>query len=1630
MIVDADVFPASFGQERLWFFHQLDPDLPLYQVLAPVPLPFPITPAQVAEAVRRLVRRHETLRTALDTRDGTLLQVVRDEVPVSVTHHDLRGLPAPEQRPRARALITADAVIPFRLDEAPLWRAQLIEYGDDGRWLQFTLHHAIVDGRSVAVLITELTELCRAVVEDREPRLPDLPIQYGDFAAWQRDQLSGGGLDAQLAYWAERLGDLPAPLELPADRARPAKKTYAGGELVFDVPVDTVDALNRLARGERATPFMVALAAYGTLLSRLSGQSDILVGTPIDRRGLPELTNLIGMLVNTVVFRLDLSGTPTFRELVRRIRQLVFDALDNGDVPFDRLVELYQRDRDPSRSPLYQAGFNMIEIPEPSLSNGTAKFDILLDLAVVAEERLIGRIEYSSDLFDHASAEVFAARLLRLLAGGLAAPDTPIDALSIMDDDERDRVLAAGRSVVTGPAPGGLITDRFDAVVAAHPDTVAVRDADGRHLTYADLDARANRLAHRLVELGVRVDSRVALCCATDADLVVAALGVLKAGGCYLPLDPDYPPDRLAFFLRDTAAVAVVAHRRLTGRLPADGPPVVAVDEPLPGPDSPPAGRATPSSLAYALFTSGSTGTPKAVAVEHRNVLAYLDGLAAVIDQRPGDGYAMLQPLTFDFCVTMFYGALLSGGTLHLAPRDLAADAGFVAQLVREAPVDHLKITPSHLAALRAAVSDPAELMPRRTLLLGGESSRWSWFADLRATPGPAVVVNHYGPTETTVGVLALPGDRTPRRSTVTTPIGWPLAHAVTYVLDDRRQPVPDGVVGELWVGGPQVTRGYLGRADLTAERFVPDPFSGRRDDRMYRTGDRVRRLPDGAVEFLGRVDDQVKVRGYRIEVNEVRLALATHPHVDDCAVVVRGEQLVGYVVPDRRAAVDLAAVRAHLAGRLPEFMVPTTFVVLDELPLTPHGKLDRRRLPEPGGTAQREPETLDTPQTATEETVAALFGRLLDRENVGRTDSFFALGGHSLLATQLVSRLRATFDRPIALRAVFERPTVADLARAIEETARKGSRRLPQISPVPRDPAPVASYGQTRLWFLDQLEQAGQLYNTNLRLRLTGPIDAVALRRALTGIVDRHEVLRTRLVRDGGRVVQVVVDTDLPFAELELSDVDGPDRDGRLADALAAHGDRGFDLAAEPPLRALFVRLAPELHELLVTIHHAATDAWSAGILVRELRALYAAFRDGSPDSPLPPLPVQYADFAVWQRELVESRLRATQLAYWRRQLDGAPSRLPLPTDRPAPARRTYEGGHVPLELPVGVADRLRTLGADHDATLFMVLLAAFYALLARHSDATDLVVGTPAANRPRPEVESMIGFFLNTLVLRVDAGGDPTFVELVDRVRRTTLDAYGNADVPFEALVEELQPERDLGGTPLVPVLFTLEDTERETGEVGDATITWAPMGTSLSRFDVSLFLWRRAGNLTGALEYRTDLFDRETVERLGHDFTRLVTEAAADPGRPLSRLAPLSTEDNAVVDAASRGPVREYPPLLPIRYAPESVVVDENGVEVTGTAFAARVDGLAARLVQAGVGVGSPVGISLPRGIDLLVAVHAVLRAGGAFVSLEPDFPDGRLRDMASRAGVDVVVTDNAPLWTDRVVVSAAESASGVD
>jgi amino acid adenylation domain-containing protein len=1630
---DRDGAPLSFAQERLWFIDRLEPGSAVYNISVARRLEGALDAAALERALGEIVRRHEVLRTTFREVGGSPVQVIAPFGGFTLRVDDLSGLAGADREAEVGRRATDEAAAPFDLTAGPLFRARVLRLDGEEHVLLLSVHHAVSDGWSMGVLFRELSALYEAYREGGESPLPELPVQYADYAIWQREQLRGEALERRLSYWRERLAGAPELLELPTDHPRPAVQSFRGADERIELSGELLERLRALGRAEGATLYMVVLGAFQVLLSRYSGSEDVVVGSPVAGRTRKEVAGLIGFFVNTLVLRTDLSGDPSFREVLRRVREVTLGAYEHQEVPFEKLVAELQPERSLSHSPLFQVSFALDDVEESgdgAAAPGTegvdadfsfAKFDLTLAV-VAAGGELRGALSYSTDLFERGTVVRMLGHLRRVLEQAAADADVRLSRLDLLGEAERARVLEEwSRAERTHPR-GERIHELFEAQAALSPGAPAVLHG-GATLAYAELEAWSTRLARALHGRGVAPEARVGVLLEHSPAAVAALLAVLKAGACYLPLDPATPPERLAYLLDDADVAVVLTEARWSGLVP----PGIAV---VLGDDDAPAGearlpRVAPGSAAYLLYTSGSTGRPKGVLVSHEAAAAHLEAVAGTYGLTAADRVLVFAALSFDPSLEQMLAPLLVGASVAVRDPEVWSPAELAER------VDALGVTVANLptAYWTALVQDraAAEAVKRRLrlVIVGGEAFPPASAAAWGGVPGgPVRLLNGYGPTEAviTATVHEVAEEDGSGRST-SVPIGRPVAGRGAYVLDAGGEPVPAGVPGELYLGGAALARGYLGRPGLTAAQFVPDAFGGEAGGRLYRTGDRVRWLASGELEYLGRTDVQVKVRGFRVEPGEIEAALRRSPGVADCVVVARedvpgGKRLVAYVAGDAETDV----LRERLRRELPEYMVPSAFVALGQLPLTPNGKLDRRALPAPEHAA--DPERYAAPRTPTEEVLAGIWAEVLGVERVGTGDNFFALGGHSLLATRVVARIGPVLGVEIPLRALFEAPTVAELAARIEmERRAEEGAALPPLVPVAREAPLPLSFAQERLWFLHQMEPEGSGYNMPWSGRLRGRLDAVALERALGELVRRHEALRTTFRAVEQSAVQVV--HPAPPARLPVLDLAGLAPEAREHEARRVareDAERPFDLERGPLLRATRMRLSDEEHVLLLTLHHVVSDGWSMGVLFRELFTLYESFSGSSaaapPASPLPPLAVQYADFAVWQRGWLRGEVLRRQLDWWRERLGGAPPTLELPTDRPRPAVASSRGGSLVFRLPADVTRGLRSLARREGATLYMVTHAALDLLLARWSGQEDLVVGSPIAGRTQVGTEGLIGFFVNTLALRVDLAGDPTFRELIRRVRETALGAYAHQDLPFERLVEEVAPERGLSHTPLFQVMFALQNADSGDG-TATAGLRLEPFGGTIRtvRFDLELDLKEMGEELLGSLRFRTDLFDAATMERFAAQYRAALAAAGASPEERLSRLGILPPDEAQRLLAYGTGPAREDGDVVPVHRlfaaqaarTPDATAVLFGGESLSYAGLDAYADRVALELRSRGVRAGTTVAACLARGPRSVAAPLAVWKAGGVYLPLDPSYPAERLSFLLRDSGASHVLTE---------------------
>ncbi|MBD2441548.1 non-ribosomal peptide synthetase, partial [Nostoc sp. FACHB-110] len=1610
----------SWAQERLWFLHQLQGEMAAYTMQFVMRLFGNLNVAALEAALTKLVERHEVLRTHFEIKNNLPVQAIAPQLHITLAVEDLQNLPDPETV--AQQMVIAASAKPFNLATGPVLRVKLWQIAPQEYVLLLAIHHIAADGWSVSVLNRELCAYYQAITTGNDVVLPALPIQYADFALWQKQWLSEQVLEQQLSYWQQQLAGAPPLLELPTDRPRPAIQTVNAQTVPVQLNAELVTQLRQLSQASGTTMFMTLLAGFAVLMSRYSGQTDLVIGSPIANRNRQEIEGLIGFFVNTLALRFDLSAAPTGEAFLSQVRQVTQQAYDHQDLPFEILVEKLQLERHLERQPLVQVMFALQNSPhEPWELPGlkveelpwvveTVRFDLEAHFWET-ESGIDGVIVYNSDLFDGSTIARMMQHYVNLLTAIVANPAQPVTQLPLLTASETQQLLGDWNRTHSHYPHNQCIHQLFEAQVARNPDAVAVVFGD-QQLTYAQLNTKANQLAHYLQTLGVQSDSLVGICVERSVSLIVGLLAILKAGGAYVPLDTDYPQERLAFIIEDTQLSVLLTSEKLAAKLGLHQAKVVCFDT-----DSTaiagqtqqnPKVEVTSEALAYIIYTSGSTGTPKGVAVTHKAVNRLILN-TNYIHITPTDVMAQAANSAFDAATFEIWGALLNGARLVGVSKELALSPQNFAAFVRSQGISILFLTTALFNQIAQEV--PSAFSSLQHLLFGGEAVDPKWVRQVIEHGAPQRLLHVYGPTENTTFTSWYLVEQVSQEAT-TIPIGKPIANTQLYVLDSQLQPVGIGVPGELYIGGAGLAKGYLNRSDLTQEKFVPHPFTSQAGECLYKTGDKVRYLADGNIEFLGRIDNQVKLRGFRIELGEIEAVLTQHSLVQEAVVVVREDspgdkRLIGYLVPavhrstsesvsdceQNQATIDdqklLSAVREYLQQKLPNYMVPNAFVLLNALPLTPNGKVDRRALPAPDTATRNLATGFVSPRTPIEAQLAQIWSEVLGIERIGIHDNFFELGGHSLLATQVISRLPSAFGISLPLRHLFEAPTIAQLSEVIAtELQTTSSLSVPEIVPVSREQDLPLSWAQERLWFLQQLQGESVAYTMPFVMRLFGNLNVAALEAALTKLVQRHEVLRTHFEIKNNLPVQAIapqLNITLAIEDLQHQ----PDPETLVQQLSIAESAKPFNLATGPVLRVKLWQIAPQEYVLLLAIHHIASDGWSMGVLNRELSAYYQAITASS-DVVLPALPIQYADFALWQKQWLSEQVLEQQLSYWQQQLAGAPPLLELPTDRPRPAIQTFRGGTVPVQLNAELVTQLRQLSQASGTTMFMTLLAGFAVLMSRYSGQTDLVIGSLIANRNRQEIEGLIGFFVNTLALRFDLSAAPTGEAFLSQVRQVTQQAYDHQDLPFEMLVEKLQLERHLEHQPLVQVMFALQNAPHEPWDLPGLKVEELPWVVETVRFDLEAHFWETESGIDGVFCYNSDLFDGSTIARMMQHYVNLLTAIVTNPAQPVTKLPLLTASQTQQLLGEWNHTHSNYPhdqcihQLFEAQVArnPDAIAVVFGDEQLTYQQLNTKANQLAHYLQTLGVQPDTLVGICVERSPSMIVGLLAILKAGGAY------------------------------------------------
>ena len=1634
-IVDrSQLLPLSFGQHSLWLIQTFLPVPATYHQPISIRINHRIDRKVVDHCIEQIARRHESLRTAFVPSGENVVQQVCHPAEFVVNRREifLQWSTTEQQQQVLQATLLNEVRQPFDLAVAPLWRVLWIESADDDHVLVLTFHHSIIDEWSMRIFCRELSALYESAGNMDAASLPELPIQYIDYSCWQRARQATTECEQSIAYWKDQLADLPPALNLPTDKVRPIQLSGEGAIYEFRLSAPLTRQLRQLARDESATLFTLMLAVFHVWLARHTGQTDLIVGTPLANRERPEVQSLMGYFLNTLPIRARLDGNLNFRSVLKQIHQTFWDAYTHAEIPFERLVELAVKKRELGRHPIYQVMFVLLEgsieetrlgdeiCPTQWVPTETSKNDLTLDIQATADE-WVCRLEYASDLLSAEVVARMADRFTELLRSIAREADAPVGELNLIGEDERRKILVEWNQTERDYPRDKCLHQLFEEQVQRTPYAIAVV-FEGQSFTYSDLNARANQLAHFLRAEGVGPDRLVGVFAVRSLEMVVSLYGILKAGGAYVPIDPEYPAERVSYMLADSGVTVLLTQCHHVASLPTHSATVFCLDTDWKKisslPDVNPDTKVTPSNLAYMIYTSGSTGKPKGAMNTHLGIVNRLQWMQEQYVLTSTDVVLQKTPFSFDVSVWEFFWPLLYGARLCLAKPGGHRDADYLVRFIQAHHITVLHFVPSMLRLFleQSGVEGCTSL---RHVICSGEALS----ADLRDRFFSRLDVplhNLYGPTEAAVDVTHWTCHRDEAMPFV--PIGRPVANTQCYILDTYLEPVPIGVSGELYLGGIQIGRGYHHQPELTTQKFIPDPFQTDPNARLYKTGDLCRFLPDGNIQFLGRIDNQVKIRGFRIELDEIESILINHADVSHCVVSTdeneSGEKsLAAYLVLAENAGLSVGSLRKWLAERLPDYTIPSRFFSVAAIPLSPNGKVDRRALKTLNAMELETGTAYRTPRTNLEFKLAEIWQSVLGRERISVDDHFLDVGGNSLRAAVISGQIAQTLDSTVPLRWLFEYPTIEALARKIESESTELAQSC-RIEPVDRNRTLPMSPGQQAMWLMQQLFPLSSTYNQTLAWRIKGTVDQAQVQHALKAIVKRHEVLRTALIKQNGDLVQQIIswhDLLLPWAETTLREIPVEQHAAALEELLAAEAIRPFNLAQVPLWRLLWIELADNDHAMLFTIHHSMIDEWSFRLFSQELQTLYSCEEDHQQVN-LPPLPVQYVDYANWQRQKLTGEYQQRHLAYWKDQLADLPPALELPSDRIRTTHPTGQGAIHEFHLEQRVVTGLRQLAREERMTLFTVLLAGFQVWLYRYTGQADLIVGTPLANRERPEVQSLIGYFLNMLPIRSRLASETSFRQVMHQVHQTIWNAFSYADLPFEQMVELAVKYREPGRNPIYQVMFVLLEESLGDLKLGMTTAIPLDVPTGTSKNDLTLDIQTTSDKWLCRLEYATDLFSAEAVARMADHFHELLRSILKDADATIGWLPLMGQQERHKILVEWNQTDRDYPRDKCVHHlfeeqvqrTPLAVAVEFERQSLTYGELNGRANQLAHYLQQRGIEPETRVGICLDRSFDMIIGLLAILKVGGAYVPLDPNYPAERLNFLAADTGVTLILT----------------------
>ncbi|WP_128895654.1 non-ribosomal peptide synthetase [Longirhabdus pacifica] len=1632
---------ASYAQQRLWFLEQLYPGRPIYNTPFAVSIEGLFQVSILEDCVKEIIQRHEVLRTTFVSHQGKAKVRISDLAMVDVEQVDLTQIPVEEREEEFKQQRSEKALKLFDLEQGPLLEVTVWKWSQAKFELLFNMHHIVADGWSTGIMIKEMMDLYEALAKGAASPFTPLEIQYADYALWQHRWLKQGEMQKQLSYWKKQLsGDIPL-LSLSDPSHHVTVDQDVGAAQTFTLPATLVHSLKQISDQAGCTMFMTLLTIYNIILARYTGENDILVGTPIANRTVEEVEPLIGFFVNTLVIRNDLSGNPTFLTLLQQVKERCTDAYANQDVPFEKIVQEIVSDRSLHQTPLFQTFFVLnqplegvveqsdLKLHFQQLDTNTAKFDLSMMLHE-DHGQLIGKLEYRISLFSEIFIQSMIGHFFRVIEQVVEHPTYPIHKLAMLTSDEQHRILFDWNQTNVKRDEHQLVHTLFEAQAHRTPDAHAVVFKE-QSLTYKQLNAQANRVAHQLLHNGFKVGDYAGLCMEKSLEMVIAMLAIVKAGGAYVALDPNYPEQRLHWMMEDADLKIILTCQSVVDQIPAHSGMTMVIDgmqeteEMKLFSTENPCQEMNQEHAVYVLYTSGSTGKPKGVEMPHR-------ALVNLLLWQENHFYSSKQATTLQFASVNFdvsfqeiFSTWCTGGTLIIPEEHVRKDFSSLLSLLQEQQVERIFlpfVAFHHLAEV--AVRENVALQIREVISAGEQLQITPAIRSWMTTLPDCVVQNQYGPSETHV-VTSYQMSGNPMDWETFPSIGYPIDNTSCYIVDEFGQPVPVGVAGELYIGGMSLARGYVNRPTLTDEKFLPNTFLDEAGQKMYRTGDLARFHENGAIEFLQRIDQQVKVRGHRVELGEIEAALLAYDFVREATVIVREDipgdrRLVAYftVAEEKESELDLhlQAWQKRLENKLPEYMIPSTFMVLDRMPLSPNLKLDRKALPKPEREYVHDENKYVTPETETEQVIAQIWGDVLHVERIGKWDHFFELGGHSLLATQAISRMNTSFSIRLPLKELFEHPTCAALAAQVDEHLLHTTEDTAPIKPVSRQQHLPLSYSQERLWVLHQLLTDQSAYNMPGAIRFQGEIHVEAMKKALQHIVDRHEVLRTTFQSEQEKAVQIIHDSfTLEIPTIDLSSFTKIQKEEQLQQRMLQEATFIFDLVEGPLIHFTILKMDEKEHILLINMHHMISDGWSIHLLINDFTTLYKDFSTESEIS-LEPLPIQYADYAVWQREQLHRSLQE-QIKYWEKKLgDGVPP-LQLPTDYSRPSVQTYEGSSIRFVLPSSLTKSLKAWGNKHDATLYMVLMAAFQALLYRYSGQQDFAIGTPVAGRQHQDLEKLIGFFVNTLVITSDTNSNVTASQLLGRVRQTTLAAFEHQDVPFEYIVKQLHNNRDLSVSPLFQVMFALQNVPSTDMKLENVRISQIPYQSQTAKFDLTLSMTEEEHCLTGVMEFNKHCFRPESIQSMIRHFQMILEHMIKDTTSAITQLPLLTKEEEESLIARNNTTV-QYPRELTIHEVFERVVehhsnklaLQDHHQSLTYQELNDAANQLAHQLRDWDVKHGDHVGVCMERSADLVISLLAILKVGAVYVPFDLNLPEERFRYMLEDAEVSLMLTQS--------------------